>query len=126
MANATRLAERLLVTEDLAEAQAIATELRSAIQDHIDHVRKKAHLISRLIAPPNEDDSSAKMEQAQIAACYHLEEFARLADEFLATVSQFKLARSDQERELLTCKMEGILRESRQVVRQNSAFGEHL
>jgi len=116
--NVTRLAERLLATDDVAEAQSIAKELRAAIQDRVEGVRRKAHLISHLIPPPNEDDSAAKIKQAQIATCY-LEEFARLEDEFLATVSQFKLAMSDHEREPLTRKMEGILRESRRVVRQN-------
>jgi len=117
--NVTRLAERLLATDDVAEAQSIAKELRAAIQDRVEGVRRKAHLISHLTPPPNEDDSAAKIRQAQTATCY-LEGFARLADEFLATVSQFQTrAMSDQERELLTRKMEGILRESRRAVRQN-------
>lgn len=57
MPNVTHLAERLLATDDVAKAQAIAKELRAAIQTRI--VREKAHLMSYLITPPSKNGSGA-------------------------------------------------------------------
>jgi len=59
MSTVTRLAERLLATDDVAEAQAIAKELRAAVQTRIEHLREKAHLMSYLIAPPSKNASGA-------------------------------------------------------------------
>lgn len=60
MPNVTRLAERLLAADDVVEAQAVATELRAAIREHIERVREKARLIESRILPPRRDDSAVK------------------------------------------------------------------
>ena len=54
----TFLAERLLATDSVAEAQAIAEELQVAVRDHLERVRQEARLLDRYIYPSARDDSS--------------------------------------------------------------------
>lgn len=60
MPNVPRLAERLLATNDVAEAQAISRELRAAIRERIEQVRAKARLIENHMYAPRRDDSAMK------------------------------------------------------------------